>query len=92
MKTKLISRCDGVTCWDIIDRDGKSIGFMESEVEDGNFLTTSRSRRWVVGGYRIELDDGREAFFATEDYGTALLARAAAIKFLRETEATNDRN
>ena len=80
MKTKVIDRCDGVTSWDVLDNNGNSIGMIQNEVIDAN--KTSRERRWVVVGYTIELNDGREAYFANPEYGSARAAFAAARKFI----------
>lgn len=75
MKTQVIDRCDGVTSWDIIDRDGKSVGMMESEVADANFNSTSYARRWKVTGYTVEMDDGRTEYFNAARYGSGPMTR-----------------
>ena len=80
MKTQVIDRCDGVTSWDILDNAGKSVGLIQSEVIDQN--KASRERRWRVVGYKIELDDGVEAYFASTEHGSARAAFAAARKFI----------
>ena len=83
MTITVIDRCDGVTSWDILDRDGKSVGMMQNEVSDGNFNSTSYARRWIVTGYTVELDEGSTEYFNAGQHGSARKAFAAARQFIK---------
>ena len=76
MKTQVIDMCDGVTTWDVLDNNGKSVGIIQNVVVYNTKI--ARSTRQKVVGYDLEKHNGFSKYFGVDEYGSARAAFAAA--------------